>query len=176
MCASLRARLERRVNRVPATIRTTTLAELLAPPTSTDHVPPLPSVTSTKPPGPVQAKPKKAAAVAAPARTMRNAPAPATKKATTKMATTPPCNLPANLKAKKRTSGEISGDDDKENPTVMPKKRVRAAQGVKAATSAPTRTTRAASRSKPEQILSPKNANSRAKAAKAPAKTTHRPR
>ena len=190
-CASLKSRLERRVNRVPATKRQMPLIELLAPP------PP----PSAKPaPAPVKAAPaKKAPAPApAPARKTRAAPAttttasrPATVKAAPKPAVksaakpvakhAPSKSVPTtSTRGKKRTSDEAS--EDKENVSAdldVPKKRVRAAtttakQTVVSKPAAPTtRATRTASRkTAPAEVLSPKNNNSRAK----PATRSVRPR
>ncbi|KAJ4988010.1 hypothetical protein SVAN01_06422 [Stagonosporopsis vannaccii] len=192
-CASLRSRLERRVNRVPATKRQMPLIELLAPPP-----PPQPNPA----PAPVKAAPakkaptKKAAAAAAavtvsapvpalaPAPKTRVAPAttsrPATAKAAQKPAAKPVAKHAASksvpttsMRGKKRSSDEATSED-KENVSVdlaVPKKRVRAATTTakqpappKAAAAPAARSTRAASRkTAPADVLSPKNNNSRAK-------------
>jgi hypothetical protein len=183
-CASLRSRLERRVNRVPATKRQMPLIELLAPP-------PPPAKPA---PAPVKAAPtKKAPAPAPAARKTRAAPAattsrPATAKEAPKPATKP-ASKPALAKSitkastatrgKKRSSDEIAGED-KENASAdlaVPKKRVRATTLKQPTVSKPAapaaRSTRAASRkTAPAEILSPKNNNSRAK----PATRSVRPR
>ncbi|KAJ4359317.1 hypothetical protein N0V95_002241 [Ascochyta clinopodiicola] len=188
-CASLRSRLERRVNRVPATKRQMPLIELLAPP-------PPPAKAA---PAPVKAAPaKKAAALPlapAPARKTRAAPAtttsrPATAKEAPKPAPKPAAKhtysksapkVPTMTRGKKRSSDEIASED-KENVSAdlaVPKKRVRAAttttkQPVVSKPVAPAaRSTRAASRkTAPAEVLSPKNNNSRAK----PATRSVRPR
>ncbi|OAL07271.1 hypothetical protein IQ06DRAFT_372271 [Phaeosphaeriaceae sp. SRC1lsM3a] len=183
-CQSLRSRLERRVNRVPATKRQMPLVELLAP-----AAPPAPAPKpATTRAAPKATTTKKAAAAAtttaAPAtRKTRTAPttattttkpaAPKTTAATTKTTTT---RQPA-ARGKKRGSDEMSSEDKENAALDVPKKRVRApAQKEKAPVSKPTtRTTRAASRQKPAaaQILSPKNNNARQKPT---AKSSTRPR
>lgn len=185
-CASLRSRLERRVNRVPATKRQMPLIELLAPP------PP------TKPaPAPVKATPIKKAPVPAPApaRKTRAAPATTTSKPATIKELPKPVPKPATKhtysksapkvptipRGKKRSSDELASED-KENASAdlaVPKKRVRAAttttkQPIASKPAAPAgRSTRAASRkTAPAEVLSPKNNNARAK----PATRSVRPR
>lgn len=172
MCASLRARLERRVNRVPPTIRTTTINQVLAP---ASHAPTVVAVQEMVPR--TMRVPKAADKKAQATRNMRNAPP--TKKATSKPAqkpvtttsASPPAGRRTATRAKKRSSDEMSSDNKENSPAPMPNKRVRG--GVNPTKSAPTtRATRAASRQKPEQVLSPKNNNARQK----PAKTNNRPR
>ncbi|KAF9699693.1 hypothetical protein EKO04_002524 [Ascochyta lentis] len=187
-CASLRSRLERRVNRVPATKRQMPLIELLAPPP-----PPAKAV-----PAPVKAPAKKASAPALappPARKTRAAPATTTSRPATAKEAPKPAPKPASkhtysksapkastmTRGKKRSSDEIAGED-KENASAdlaVSKKRVRAAttttkQPVVSKPTAPAaRSTRAASRkTAPAEVLSPKNNNSRAK----PATRSVRPR
>ncbi|KAH7379298.1 hypothetical protein DE146DRAFT_741068 [Phaeosphaeria sp. MPI-PUGE-AT-0046c] len=183
-CASLRSRLERRVNRVPATKRQMPLVELLAP------APPAPaSKPATTRAAPKAAATKKAAAAATttttttapPARKTRTAPTTATitstKAAAPKAATTRTTTKQPISRGKKRGSDEMSSEDKENAALDVPKKRVRApAPKEKAPVSKPTtRTTRAASRQKaaPAQILSPKNNNARQKPA---AKSSTRPR
>ncbi len=185
-CASLRSRLERRVNRVPATKRQLPLVELLAPP---------PPPQSKPAPAPVKAAPakkvptKKAPAVApapalAPAPKTRAAPAattsrPGTAKGAPKATTKPIAKHAASksvpttsMRGKKRSSDEAASED-KENVSVdlaVPKKRARAAttttkqSAVPKPTAPAARSTRAASRkTAPADVLSPKNNNSRTK-------------
>ncbi|OSS54619.1 hypothetical protein B5807_01003 [Epicoccum nigrum] len=173
-CASLRSRLERRVNRVPATKRQMPLIELLAPPP-----PPQPKPA----PAPVKAAPAKkaptkkaAAAAAAAAASIAPVPAhappakarsvPTLSRAATVKAPKPPAkpvakhaaskSVPtASTRGKKRSSEEAASDD-KENLSIdlaVPKKRSRAATATikqpaaAAKASAPAaRSTRAASR------------------------------
>jgi hypothetical protein len=174
-CASLRSRLERRVNRVPATKRQMPLMELLAPP-------PPPAKPA---PIPVKAAPaKKAPAPAPAARKTRAAPAtttsrPGTAKEAPKAAPKPApkhapsrsiTKAPTATRGKKRSSDEVASED-KENASAdlaVPKKRVRATTLKQPAVSKPSapaaRSTRAASRkTAPAEVLSPKNNNSRAK-------------
>ncbi|KAF1912239.1 hypothetical protein BDU57DRAFT_357199 [Ampelomyces quisqualis] len=178
--ASMKARMERRVNRIPATLRNMTLRELLTPPSPEPAEPAYAAPT-------VAAITKQRTAVSVGA---APAPAPATRKtraaptatAITKTApaaktTTKTASKPATTRTKKRSSDEMSSED-KENALDVPKKRVRGAQKAPAPTksTAPTtRTTRAASRHKaaPSQILSPKTNNS---TRQKPAKAITRPR
>jgi hypothetical protein len=160
-CASLRSRLERRVNRVPATKRQMSLIELIAP-----------SLPAPKP-APVKAAPTKAAAAK-----KAPAPAPATRKTRTAPAaptiTKAPAPKPAVAKpapkqtatrGKKRGSDEMSSEDKENAALDVPKKRVRAA-----VQKAPVAASKPASRQKTApaaaQILSPKNNNARQKPAK----------
>ncbi|KAF2831580.1 hypothetical protein CC86DRAFT_366919 [Ophiobolus disseminans] len=166
-CASLRSRLERRVNRVPATKRHLPLASLLAPAATVTISKPAPTKAATaKKPSPPM--------VTANPTARKTRPPPASKPAAT-VAVAP--RLRTAKRSAKRTSDELSSED-KENSLAVPKKRVRTAPQKPApvATSkAPAaRTTRATSRQKPApaQILSPKNNNARQK----PAKTNTRPR
>lgn len=186
-CASLRSRLERRVNRVPATKRQMPLIELLAPPPP-PVAKPVPAPAKTAPakkaptkkaapaPAPVPALAPPPKARAAPASTassrsatVKAAPAP---KPTTKPRHAPSKSVPTtSLRGKKRSSDEAT--EDKENVSIelaVPKKRVRAATTVakQATVSKPAapavRSTRAASRkTAPADVLSPKNNNVRAK-------------
>lgn len=151
-CASLRSRLERRVNRVPATKRQMPLIELLAPPPPPQ---PKPAPALVKAAPAKKAPTKKAAAAAAAAAAMAApapalAPAPKTRAApttaasrvaTAKAAPKPAAAKPvvkhaasksvptASMRGKKRTSDEATSED-KENVSIdlaVPKKRVRAA-------------------------------------------------
>lgn len=150
-CASLRSRLERRVNRVPATKRQMPLIELLAPS-------PLPQPKPV--PAPVKAAPakkaptKKAAAAAAAAAAASTAPVPAPAHAPpAKARSVPTLSRAATVKAPKapakpvakhaasksvptastrgkKRSSEEAASDDKENLSIdlaVPKKRSRAA-------------------------------------------------
>lgn len=150
-CASLRSRLERRVNRVPANKRQTPIIELISPSI------PEPKAAIVKKFAPATAT-RKTRTAAAPTKVVATKPAPA--KPATKQTT----------RGKKRSSDEISSED-KENALAVTKKRVRTAAAPKPAptTKAPApRTTRAASKQKPAavQILSPKNNNARQKTTK----------
>ena len=156
--ASLRSRLERRVNRIPNSKRSMSLVELLDP---SNHVP----VKLAKPspvkkeiaPTPVLAPVPVRAAVQPAARKTKTAPAKDAPKTAPKTTT----------RGKKRTSD----DGDKENEELsVPKKRVKAA--TKSVTSAPAsapapaaRSTRAASKkggpAPASQVLSPKPNNTR---------------
>ena len=160
-CASLKARLERRVNRIPAALRNTTMAELLAPASDPKPEPAYakPTVTAiTKKRVAAAASPPSAPAPAPAARKTRAAPA---AKPTTKTA-----KKPTTTRTKKRGSDEMSTEDKENTGLDVAKKRVRAV-APKPAPAA--RTTRAASRQK--AILSPKNINN----AK-PTKASARPR
>jgi hypothetical protein len=174
-CASLRSRLERRVNRVPASKRELLLVDLLAPPPTPA---PAPSARSA----PAKAAPAKATTKTAPApapatRKPRSAPASASQKAVSKPTTT--ASKPASAKdaksarTKKRGSDEISSED-KENAAelAVSKKRVRAATLKQPAVTKPGssgRATRAASRktvpASAKEVLSPKNSNTKQKPA-----------
>jgi hypothetical protein len=173
-CASLRSRLERRVNRVPASKRELLLIDLLAP------APPAPAP-------PVKSAPTKAAVsqktVPKPTAT---APVPTTRKPRSVLATasqkavTKPTATASKLssakdtrsvRTKKRGSDEISSED-KENAAelAVPKKRARAATLKQPAVTKPAstgRATRAASRKTApagtSQVLSPKNSNTKQK-------------
>jgi hypothetical protein len=182
-CASLRSRLERRINRVPAIKRQMPLVELLAPVAPVSKPAPTKAAAATK-----SAATKKAPALA-PATRKTRAAAPAnnvistTTKATVTKATVPVANAGPKhtaVRAKKRTSEEMSSEDKENAALEVPKKRVRGAvQKAPVPASKPaatTRTTRAASRQKvvpAAAILSPKNNNARQKPAKS---TTTRPR
>lgn len=185
-CASLRSRLERRVNRVPATKRQMALVELLAPPPPSQPEPaPAPVKAAPTKKAPSKKVPATAPAPAlAPAPKTRAAPAATvsrsgTAKAVPKATTKPVAkhaaskSVPtASTRGKKRSSDEAASED-KENVSVdlaVPKKRVRAAtttskQAIVPKPAAPAaRSTRAASRkTAPADVLSPKNNNSRAK-------------
>ncbi|KAF1932170.1 uncharacterized protein M421DRAFT_416897 [Didymella exigua CBS 183.55] len=187
-CASLRSRLERRVNRVPATKRHMPLIELLAPPPPPAAKPaPAPTKAATTKKAPTKkaapasvpvhalappAKIRAAAATTTASRptTVKAAPAP---KPTTKSRHAPSKSVPTtSTRGKKRSSDEATSED-KENVSIdlaVPKKRVRAAttvskQPVVPKPAAPAaRSTRAASRkTAPAEVLSPKNNNTRAK-------------
>jgi hypothetical protein len=176
-CASMRSRLERRINRVPATKRQMSLAELIAP------SPPAAKTAPTKAAPVKTAAPKKAAAPA-PATRKTRAVVPAntiTKVTVTKSPTVAITNAGPKhtaVRAKKRPSEEMSSEDKENAALDVPKKRVRAAtQKAPIPTKAPTtRTTRAASRQKTAPaaaaILSPKNNNARQQLSK----TANRPR
>src|SRR5262245_10372301 len=139
--ASLRSRLERRVNRIPASKRNKKLIDLLDAANPVAAKPAAKKDTATPPaPAPTRA----AAPTTAVPRKTRAAPAkPAPKPA------------PKATRGKKRPSD----DGDKENEELnVPKKRVKAAAPAKPtapATTATTRSTRAASRKAPPQVLSP---------------------
>ncbi|KAK7183512.1 hypothetical protein DPSP01_008483 [Paraphaeosphaeria sporulosa] len=157
--ASLRSRLERRVNRIPNSKRTMTLLELLEPsasgltkvartsPLKKEAAPnavlaPVPTRTATQP---AARKTRAAPAKAAPAAQV--APKPAQK---------------ATVRGKKRPSD----DGDKENEELsVPKKRVKAMAKPAAPAPAPAaRSTRAASKKvapSANHVLSPKPTNSR---------------
>lgn len=155
--ASLRSRLERRVNRIPSSKRSMSLTELLD----------APSAPPAKAPKLSPAKKEITAATATVTATTRTAAQPAARK--TKAATTKAAPKPAakSVRGKKRASD----DGDKENEQLeVPKKRVKA--GTKTATTsapapgpaaaAPTRSTRAASKKgapSTAQVLSPKPVN-----------------
>ncbi|KAH6638103.1 hypothetical protein C7974DRAFT_390884 [Boeremia exigua] len=184
-CASLRSRLERRVNRVPATKRQTPLIELLAPPPPQPKPAPAPIKAA-----PVKKAPTKKAPAAAPIPALapppktRAAPATTTSRPTTAKAAPKPAAKPAtkhatsksvptaSLRGKKRSSDEATSED-KENVSVelaVPKKRGRAATTATKPSAVPkpaapaARSTRAASRkTAPADVLSPKNNNTRAK-------------
>lgn len=177
-CASLQSRLERRVNRIPATKRQMSLIDLLDA-SSMALAAPVKAATAKKAPAPAPAtrKPR-----TTPTTTTTSRPAaPATKA----MATAPAGKAtltkePKATRAKKRNSDELSSED-KENAAelAVPKKRARAATHKPAAatkTAPTTRTTRAASRTKavPAQVLSPKNDNANARSK--PAARSTRPR
>jgi outer membrane biosynthesis protein TonB len=164
--ASLRSRLDRRVNRIPASKRSMKLIDLLdaalpaakpvrAVPAKKQVVPapvaaPAPAIASAPAPTPVPTRPT---APTAATRKTRTAPAPAAKKEAPKPASKP---APKTTRGKKRPSD----DGDKENEELnVPKKR---AKTVAPAKPAATRSTRAASRKAvPSQVLSPKPDNSR---------------
>jgi hypothetical protein len=165
-CASLRSRLERRVNRVPATKRQMSLVELLAPAN------PAPKPTAAKAVPAKAAVTKKSVAPAPVIRKTRTATTAATTKTVVKPVATKPMPKQTTSRGKKRSSDEMS-NEDKENAALdVPKKRVRApAQKAPVSVAKPAataRTTRAASRQKaaPAQILSPKNNNVRQKSTK----------
>jgi hypothetical protein len=183
-CASLRSRLERRVNRVPASKREVLLVDLLAPP------PPTPAPALPAKSVPTKVAPTKASAKTVPVSAPAPAPAPApatrrprsalataSQKAVSKSTTT--TSKPTSAKdaksarAKKRGSDEIS-NEDKENAAELEvsKKRVRAATLKQPAVTKPAstgRATRAASRktapASANQVLSPKNSNTKQKPA-----------
>lgn len=199
-CASLRSRLERRVNRIPANMRQMTLVDLLEasmPATSAPADAAAPKAAPSNA-APLKAAPLKAAAAkaapikAAPSKKgtgARVSPPPTTPTIST-MAKAKPATIKAapkqtiardakttTTRSKKRGSDELS-NEDKENAAELaaPKKRVRAAAPKAAAPAPTTRATRATSRTKPApaQILSPKDSagNARSK----PAARTTRPR
>lgn len=136
-CASLRSRIERRVNRVPSNKRNTKLIEFLEP-TAQRPAPTKKEKESTVAPAPIGRRTRPAATTTAPAH---------------------PKPAPKSTRGVKRSSDEISAED-KENNTelTVPKKRAKAAPAPRA-----TRTTRAASKKvdPAPQILSPKNNNAR---------------
>jgi hypothetical protein len=164
-CASLRSRLERRVNRVPNNKRNIKLIDLMEPAPVQKQAP--------------AKKEKEVPAAPAPAlnaRRTRPAPATATTAAapatvtatTTKTVRKATATTTKTTRGIKRTSDEI---EDKENNAELsvPKKRTKAAPATRA-----TRTTRAASKKVDAvpQILSPKTNNARP----APAARTRRQR
>jgi hypothetical protein len=128
-CASLRSRLERRVNRVPATKRQMPLAELLAPP----NLAPKPTTAKAAPakaaipkknaaPAPATRKTRTAATTAAPTKTVA------------KPAATKPMPKQTTSRGKKRGSDEMS-NEDKENAALdVPKKRVARQKPAKSTT------------------------------------------
>ncbi|KAF2270459.1 hypothetical protein CC78DRAFT_563843 [Lojkania enalia] len=138
--ASLRSRLERRVNRIPSNKRNMKLIDFL------DCSPPVPPAPVKKEIAPAVKRTR-----AAPAR-----PVPPTR------TVSKPAAKPA--RGTKRASDEISGEN-KENAAelAVPKKRTKAAATRTAtamSTSASTRTTRAASRKATvPEVLSPKSSN-----------------
>ncbi|KAF1839921.1 uncharacterized protein K460DRAFT_360304 [Cucurbitaria berberidis CBS 394.84] len=180
-CASLRSRLERRVNRIPPTKRQMLLVDLLdaslpaAKPTLAKTAP------ANKAPAPAPATRK--TRTVPPATSSRSAapkeePKPAVAKTAPKPTITKEMK---STRGKKRGSDEVSSED-KENAAelAVPKKRVRTATTKAPAAAKPaatTRTTRAASRTKtaPTQVLSPKNNNANARSKPAAARST-RPR
>ncbi|KAF2750925.1 hypothetical protein M011DRAFT_483824 [Sporormia fimetaria CBS 119925] len=149
-CASLRSRLERRVNRVPSNKRTIKLIDILEPPVAPKAAP----ARKMKEPVPAPAlngrrvRPAPPTAVSSQASTIKLAPKPAPRAAS------------KATRALKRASDEISADD-KENNTelAVPKKRVKAAAPAPRAT----RATRAASKKTDPSphVLSPKTNNAR---------------
>jgi hypothetical protein len=176
-CASMRSRLERRINRVPAPNRQVSLVELIAPSrpaakTAPAKAAPTKAAAPKKAPAPAPAT-RKTRAVA-PAHTITKATAP--KSPTVSITKAGPKHTA--VRSKKRSSEEMSSEDKENAALDVPKKRVRAAtQKAPIPTKAPTtRTTRAASRQKATPaaaaILSPKNNNARQQ----PTKTANRPR
>jgi len=169
--ASLRSRLERRVNRIPASKRSMKLVDLLdgalpaAKPVAAKAVraaaakkqaAPPPVAAPAPAPAPVSAPapvPTRPTAPAAATRKTRAAPAPPAKKEAPKPISKP---APKTARGKKRPSD----DGDKENEELnMPKKRAKTVAPTKPAA---TRSTRAASRKAvPSQVLSPKPDNGR---------------
>jgi outer membrane biosynthesis protein TonB len=167
--ASLRSRLERRVNRIPASKRSMKLVDLLdaalpaAKPVAAKPVRAAPAKKQAAPappaapaPAPVSAPapvPTRPTAPAAATRKTRAAPAPPAKREVTKPISKP---APKTTRGKKRPSD----DGDKENEELdVPKKR---AKTVAPAKPTATRSTRAASRkAAPSQVLSPKPDNGR---------------
>lgn len=139
-CASIRSRLERRVNRVPTNKRKIKLIEVLEPAPAPQK---LAQVRKEKEPAPAPAlNPRRTrpvpAAAAAPAF-----------KTTAKV-----------VRGVKRTSDDISAEDKENNAELtIPKKRAKAVPAPARAT----RTTRAASKKvdPAPQVLSPKTNNSR---------------
>ena len=192
-CASLRSRLERRVNRIPAAKRQMPLVEFLAPPApapvkaaSTKTAPSKATATkkaiaaapTTQPAAATATRKGRAAPTTSKTTALATKPAPATK-AAPKPAATKSAPKPTTTRGKKRGSDEMSSED-KENTAELdvPKKRARApvskAPAATTKTAPATRATRATSRQKtnPAQVLSPKNSNPRQK----PAKPATRPR
>ncbi|KAF2705126.1 hypothetical protein K504DRAFT_460902 [Pleomassaria siparia CBS 279.74] len=189
--ASLRSRLERRVNRVPLKqrkIKMGTFIELhnkaVAAETAT-HVPTQPKNTAS---APIVRKTRtapaaKAAPKPAPVEAPKAGPRPVSRAAAARTAS-PPKAAPVDTskaasrsgRGAKRSSNEMS-TDDKENTNGdlhVPKKRTKAAPVGPAPAARATRTTRAASRkvAPTAQILSPKTNNARP----APAAKTRRQR
>jgi hypothetical protein len=163
-CASLRSRLERRVNRVPSNKRNIKLIDILEP------TPPQKAVSKPAPkPAPAKKEKEVPLAPLPPLKNRRTRPAQATAATPVSPVTKPavrpapkPAPRPAPTKATrgvKRTSDEMS--EDKENSTELsiPMKRAKAAP----ATTRTTRTTRAASKKvdPAPQVLSPKTNNAR---------------
>jgi hypothetical protein len=155
-CASMRDRLERRVNRVPATKRGTLLVDLLVPPAPA----PKPAQVKAAPVTKAAATIKKPAATTTTSktRTARANTAPS-KPTTTKQTVAKP--VAKQVRGKKRGSDEIASEDKENAALEVNKKRARApaakpAPAPAAATKATsTRATRAASR---QNVLSPKKA------------------
>ncbi|KAH7123919.1 hypothetical protein B0J11DRAFT_530223 [Dendryphion nanum] len=196
--ASLRSRLERRINRVPTNKRNMKIMDLInasvpAKPTAAkkEAVAPAPANTRRARPAAQTAPPAAAPAPrAAPVSASAPAPRRVTSKTTTtaKQTTTTAKTVVAKpTRGVKRTSDEISGED-KENSGDMgrPLPKLRMAKRVKAptttattttaapATTRPARATRAASKKVDvaPQVLSPKTNNARP----APQTRTRRPR
>ncbi|KAF2682443.1 hypothetical protein K458DRAFT_419849 [Lentithecium fluviatile CBS 122367] len=159
--ASLRSRLERRVNRIPASKRSMKLVDLLdaALPAPAKHVRPAPAKKQVAPapaPAPITAPvpiPTRPVAPATATRKTRAPPAPIAKKEAPKPVSKP---APKTTRGKKRPSD----DGDKENEELsVPKKRAKTVAPTKPAA---TRSTRATSRKAvPSQVLSPKPDNGR---------------
>lgn len=157
--ASLRSRLERRVNRIPNSKRSMSLVELLDPPSN------VPAKVMRSSPAKKETAP---APVLAPV-PVRAPVQPAVRK--TKAA--PPKAAPRAVSKATRGKKRPSDDGDKENEELnVPKKRAKAttkpAASAQPAASAPapaSRSTRAASKKGgpivPSQVLSPKPNNSR---------------
>lgn len=173
-CASLRSRLERRVNRVPATKRQMPLIELLVPPSLPVEPAPAPAkaaptkkVLSAPAPATRKTRAAPAASLSRPA-TAKEAPKPVSKPTTKHVYSKSVPKASTVTRGKKRSSDEVAGED-KENVSdlVESKKRARAATTVakQPVVSKPAaRSTRAASRkTAPAEVLSPKNNNSRTK-------------
>ncbi|KAL5401850.1 hypothetical protein PMIN03_011165 [Paraphaeosphaeria minitans] len=160
--ASLRSRLERRVNRIPNSKRTMTLLELLQPSASG------PTKAAKTSPLKKEAEPT---AVLAPVPT-RTATQPAARKTRTAPAKTAPAAAVAAVAPKPAPKAAVRGkkrpsdDGDKENEELnVPKKRVKATNKPAAPAPAPAaRSTRAASKKvapSANHVLSPKPTNSR---------------
>jgi hypothetical protein len=172
-CASLRSRLERRVNRVPNNKRKMKIIDILEPPAPQK--------------APVIKKVQEAQIAPAPAPAQAPTQVPNGRRVRTAQTATYPVPAPPpkpttkpitkSSRGVKRSSDEMSSEDKENNSELnIPKKRVRAvpakatttttaATSTKTTTVRATRTTRAASRTKKAdpapQVLSPKTNNSR---------------
>jgi hypothetical protein len=154
-CASLRSRLERRINRVPSNKRNVKIIDILEPPAPVEVPKPVP-VKKVKEPAAVAPSQGTRRARPAATTTATGAAQPATRRQPTKA---PSKAAPKTIRGTKRNSDEISADDKENNAELnVPKKRAKAAPAPRA-----TRATRAASKKVdgPAQVLSPKPNNAR---------------
>lgn len=174
--ASLRSRLERRVNRIPSSKRNMKLVDLLDAATTTKAAPAKKEVALAQPPvrtvvpAPAPAARKTRTAPAArkdapkpiPAKETRKPTQPALQPALKPAAKT----APKTTRGTKRSSDEMGDNKENANELAVPKKRTKTAAALAHAPKpgASTRTTRAASRKvvpQAPQVLSPKPNNSR---------------